>query len=133
MRVLIVEDEFMVAMDLVAMVEALGHRVVGPAQSAKSAIDIARSQPVDAVLLDIGLGNDSGASVADVLDQLGVPYAVVTAYTRENMGRRFQDTVYVAKPPGEAEIGAAIESLQRRAGRQSPAQGRHASRAKQPT
>jgi DNA-binding NarL/FixJ family response regulator len=98
MRVLIVEDEFLVAIDLASIVESIGHEVVGPVQSARSAIDLARTRPVDVALLDVNLGTVTAAPVADVLDKQGVPYVIVTAYGREHLARRFQDTARIPKP-----------------------------------
>ena len=114
MRVLIVEDEFLVAIDLASIVESIGHEVVGPVQSARSAIDLARIRPVDVALLDVNLGTDTAAPVADVLDKQGVPYAIVTAYRREHLARRFQDTAHIPKPIRPADILAALKDLQSR-------------------
>jgi len=114
MRVLIVEDEFLVAMDLVSIVESLGHNVVGPAQSARSAIALAQSQQIDVALLDMNLVTDTAAPVADELDERGVPYAVVTAYLPDQLGKRFKSALLVSKPFHRRDIEAAIECLRPR-------------------
>jgi len=71
MRVLIVEDEFLLAMDAQAMVEALGHEVVGPAgsyQAALEAVDSAELALVDVRLADGYTGPDVAAWIAQNCD-----------------------------------------------------------------
>lgn len=111
MRILIVEDEFIAALDLAEIVKSFGHEVVGPVWVPQSAIDLIRSQPIDAALLDINLGTITAISIADELDARGVPYAVVTAYSPENIGVRFKDARYVSKPFRVADIKAAIKDI----------------------
>ena len=110
-RVLIVEDEFITAMDLEAIVESFGHRVVGPVKSPDEAIELAGNETADIALLDVALGTERALPVADELDRLGIPYALVTAYDSESLGPRFKNALYVSKPFRTADIEAAIKSL----------------------
>jgi DNA-binding NarL/FixJ family response regulator len=81
-RILIIEDETIVALDLRAQLEARGHVVVGVAGSAAEAMDLARSARPDLALTDIRLrGGDDGIEVAEALArELGTAVVFLTAY-----------------------------------------------------
>lgn len=67
LRVLVVEDEWLIAMDLTTCLEDLGHRVVGPFLTVAEAEAAARSQPIDIAFLDINLGKEVVFPLAGVL------------------------------------------------------------------
>jgi CheY-like chemotaxis protein len=80
-RVLIVEDEFLVAEMIADMVAALGYSVVAQAANLVEVRRQLASGTFDCVLLDVRLGNDLTVEAADVLVERGVPFAFVTGYT----------------------------------------------------
>jgi len=79
-RILIVEDEFFVAVTASDMLEELGAIVVGPAANVAQALMLAGSECIDAALLDINLCGQSSEPVAAKLDELGVPVVFATGY-----------------------------------------------------
>ena len=83
-RVLVVDDEFLIVMDVERMLQDLGMDIVGPAMNLKSALELARTQLIDCAILDINLGDGTfSGPVADVLSQRGIPFAFATGYGSE--------------------------------------------------
>jgi CheY-like chemotaxis protein len=80
-RILVVEDELMIAMLVEDMLTDLGCSVVGPAHALADALALARSEPgIDAALLDVNLGGQPVFAVADALREMGVPAIFSTGY-----------------------------------------------------
>jgi len=113
-RILIVEDESIVAMDIRAQLRGMGHEVVGTASTGESALDLARSLRPDLVLLDINLsGTMDGVSVAQVLRaELTLPVVFLTAFSSDAVLARAKLTDpygYILKPFSETELRTVIE------------------------
>ncbi len=113
-KVLIVEDEIIVAMDLQARLRRLGYTVVGVACSGEEALHKATKTTPDVVLMDIVLkGLLDGIETAKHLRmRLPVPIIYVTAYTDEATVERMKLTDYAGylfKPFDEPELRATIE------------------------
>ncbi len=80
-RVLVVEDEMMIAMLVEDMLAELGCSVVGPAHALEAALDLARTEvEIDAALLDVNLAGEPVFAVADALREKGVPAIFSTGY-----------------------------------------------------
>ena len=80
-RVLVVEDEMMIAMLVEDMLAELGCSVVGPAHALEAALDLARTEvEIDAALLDVNLAGQPVFAVADALRAKGVPAIFSTGY-----------------------------------------------------
>jgi CheY-like chemotaxis protein len=84
-RVLIVEDEILIAMDLEMRVEGLGHEVVGTAVSEREAVEVARETSPDLVLMDLRLvGPSSGSAAAlAIRRELDVPSVILSGNVHE--------------------------------------------------
>ena len=82
-RILVCEDEQLIALDLKTRLERLGHVVVGMAASARQAIEIAEQLKPELALMDVHLeGSVPGTEVARVLSkEYGIPSIFVTAYS----------------------------------------------------
>lgn len=80
-RVLIVEDEPLVALYLQSALERAGHQVIGPAYSLSDGLELAAEQVIDAALLDVRLGRDLSAPIADHLVSKGIPIVFTTGYS----------------------------------------------------
>lgn len=87
-RVLVVEDEFLIAMEIEAALEAAGAIVVGPAPSLEAACSLARDGDIDAAILDVNLGDEHVFPAAELLDQRGIPYIFHTAYPPKELEGR---------------------------------------------
>jgi DNA-binding LytR/AlgR family response regulator len=81
-RLLVVEDEYLIAADLTASLESLGVEVIGPAASVEEALSLVEnnSDRLDGAVLDINLRNERVYPVADVLMARGVPFVFTTGY-----------------------------------------------------
>lgn len=79
-RVLIVEDEVVIALDKQDVVSAAGYAVIGPAHSLDAALSLASRETLDAALLDVSLNGAYSWPVAEMLSQRGVPFLIVTGF-----------------------------------------------------
>jgi CheY-like chemotaxis protein len=100
-RVLIIEDEPIIALDIQDLVERCGHCVVGIAGSEQEAVEIARRDPPSLVLADInlGVGGDGATAVARIMRHISVPVIFVTAYPERLLtGVGLEPTYVITKP-----------------------------------
>ena len=79
-RVLVIEDVWIVAQSYVALLENLGVIVSGPAGTVADAIRLIESEPIDAALVDMNLHGEMAYDVVDALMSRGVAVVVVTGY-----------------------------------------------------
>jgi two-component system, response regulator PdtaR len=113
-RILIVEDEVIVACDIQARLESFHYEVPGMAASGEEALQLVSEIWPDLVLMDIKLKGDlDGVQVADLLRRRhGIPVVFLTANADEEMLERAKQTEplnYVLKPYHEKELRIAIE------------------------
>ena len=98
-RVLIVEDEYLIAQDLAEALRAAGAEVAGPVGSATDAERILDGgTPPDLALLNVRLRGGTVFALADKLDQAGVPFVFVSGYDSSSLPERFKDRPRVEKP-----------------------------------
>lgn len=97
-RVLLVEDEMLVAMMMNDMLTDLGFSVVGPFSRTAEALPAARDDDLEAAVLDINLNGELVYPVADVLVARGVPIVFVTGYGAESIDGRFAQVPVLQKP-----------------------------------
>lgn len=110
-RVLIIEDEPIIAMDLETLVESLGHTVVGNARTRDEAVSMARAERPGLVLADIRLADGSSGldAVNDILTSFEVPVIFITAYPESLLtGERPEPTFLIAKPFREETVKAVV-------------------------
>jgi CheY-like chemotaxis protein len=111
-RVLIVEDEVLIAMDLEMRVAELGHEVVGTAVSEREAVEVARETSPDLVLMDLRLvGPSSGSAAAlAIRRELDVPSVILSGNVHE-----ITDTEEAAMRPfamlSKPIVGQQLESI----------------------
>jgi CheY-like chemotaxis protein len=107
--VLIIEDETFIAMDIEALVESLGHRVIGVARTHAEAVALARKKPPGLILADIQLADGSSGldAVNELLDSFEVPVIFITAYPERFLtGKRPEPAFLIAKPFQLAVVSA---------------------------
>jgi CheY-like chemotaxis protein len=107
-RILVVEDEALVAMLIEDMLIELGCAVVGPAMRLQHALQLAETGAIDAAVLDINLGGTRSDPVAEILERRLVPTLFVTGYGQA--GRSRNDRV-LQKPYRKCELGDALRAL----------------------
>jgi PAS domain S-box-containing protein len=110
-RILIVEDEPLVAMELESNLTAAGCEVIGPAGTLEQAKSLVAQREFDAALVDVNLAGHTVDEIAAALTQKNCPFAFVTGYGREALPRGFQDAVLLGKPFGGTQVLAAVEVL----------------------
>jgi CheY-like chemotaxis protein len=109
--VLIIEDETVIALDLAAIVEDMGHSVSHIAISRSDAVKAAQTKPPGLILADIQLADDSSGidAVKDILAQTRVPAIFITAYPERLLtGERPEPTFLITKPFLPDSVKAAI-------------------------
>jgi CheY-like chemotaxis protein len=100
-RLLVVEDDYMIASDVSQRLEEIGVQIVGPAGSIEDALVLIEAgDPIDAAVLDINLGAQRSDQVADALLAHNVPFVFVTGYDQ------------VMLPPLHAEVPRCEKPVQ---------------------
>ena len=113
-RVLIVEDEAIVSMDLRYKLEAMGHSVIAEDSSGEEAVEAASRLHPDVVLMDIGLSGEMDGidAAAQIRGQFNIPVVYLTAYIDEATLERAEMTEpfgYLLKPFDDAKLRAVVE------------------------
>jgi CheY-like chemotaxis protein/DNA-directed RNA polymerase specialized sigma24 family protein len=109
--VLIIEDESIIALDIEAMVEELGHTVTGIARTHKEAIALFKSKRPGLVLADIQLADGSSGleAVNEILTEIDVPVIFITAYPERLLtGEKPEPAFLITKPFQPDAVRAAI-------------------------
>ncbi|WP_379922721.1 response regulator [Erythrobacter sp. R86502] len=108
-RILVVEDEVMIAIDIAQMLKGSGHAVVGPCIRKSDAEKLLAEMAFDGALLDFNLGNgDTSESIASALRNHQVPFAFLTGNNANTItGLQSSDTV-ISKPVSRTLILEAI-------------------------
>jgi DNA-binding NarL/FixJ family response regulator len=109
LRVLLVEDSFLVATSISRLLEDLGCRVVGPFATSEDALKVVGAAGCDVGVLDINLGGETSEAVATSLERLGVPFLFVTSYQSPAMTNpMFASRRTVHKPLSLEALRAAL-------------------------
>ena len=109
-RILLVEDEPMIAFALEDMVMELGYEVVGPAYRLAEALELAGSTEFDGAVLDVNLNEQRSFAVADLLQARGIPFLFATGYAEGGVGWNGEAKV-IAKPYGRDQLARALSDL----------------------
>ncbi|MDR9486395.1 MULTISPECIES: response regulator [Sediminimonas] len=111
-RIMVIEDEAIIAMDISAIVESLGHGVTGNARTRDEAVELARHDPPDMILADIQLADRSSGidAVNHILREMGeVPVVFITAFPERLLtGERPEPAFLITKPYSEEQVQSAI-------------------------
>jgi DNA-binding response OmpR family regulator len=108
-RILIVEDNPLIAAMMEAMIGDMGYGVVGPMLNLQDGLDHARGDALDFALLDFDLGQGTDATpIAEALSARGVPFAFITAADQRKIRARFAQAPIFAKPVSESELGRIL-------------------------
>jgi CheY-like chemotaxis protein len=110
-RVLVVEDEWLIAMDTASCLRAAGYPVVGPVASVAAAVRLVDADEVDIALLDIQLNGETSLPVAQTLLDRGTPFAFMTGFGPGDVAASFRKCTFVSKPVSQAAILATLAEL----------------------
>jgi CheY-like chemotaxis protein len=112
-RVMVVEDEFIIALALRRQVEEAGFEVCHVTDAAHDAVEFARSGVVDAALMDVSLrgGGDGIAATRRLVHECGVPVIVISAYSDQDIRTRALEagaSAVLGKPASDHELCRAL-------------------------
>ena len=114
LRVLVVEDEYLVADDISETLQELGYKVAGPAATVSEAVALIREGSIDCALLDADLDGLSSSPVAELLASLRIPYVVVTGYGNLSLATaELQNAPRITKPYASGELASKLSELVR--------------------
>ena len=107
-KVLLVEDEAIIAMTAEDMLEELGCETVATAMTVNEALDAVEREEFDLALLDINLNGTESLPVAERLREAGRPFIFTTGYGSAGCDEAFSDVPLVTKPYQIGDLEAAI-------------------------
>jgi PAS domain S-box-containing protein len=111
-KVLVVEDNGLVAMMLAEVLASAGYTVLGPAQDLASACDMAQRETPDFGVLDVNLNGERVFPVAEILTQRGIPFVFMSGYGESaEWPDQFRATTRIAKPLSDGELLDALRSF----------------------
>jgi CheY-like chemotaxis protein len=109
-RILIVEDDALLALDLAQNLERAGFSVVGQAASASRALALLAKSNCDAAVLDVYLGRgQTSEPVAQALKLRGIPFVTVTAYSHEQRPAAYAGSAILSKPVRLPDLLAELQ------------------------
>jgi CheY-like chemotaxis protein len=108
----VIEDEAIIAMDIAAIVEGMGHRVTATARTHREAVRMASAEKPDLILADIQLADNSSGidAVNEILAQFGdIPVIFITAFPERLLtGERPEPAFLINKPYTEEQVRSAV-------------------------
>ena len=110
-RVLVVEDEYFVAILIEEILESAGCVVRGPIPRLREALDAVDHDDYDAAVLDVNLAGERINPVADALTERNVPFLFVTGYGAHSLPSEYAERPHVCKPFRMAELICALSSV----------------------
>jgi DNA-binding response OmpR family regulator len=109
-RVLIIEDEMLIALMLQDMLEDEGLHVGGVANSLLAGLDLARTADAELAILDINLNGQESYPIADVLRGRGIPFIFSTGYGAGNVKAGYHTVPQLMKPYQQDMLRALIDT-----------------------
>lgn len=110
-RVLIVEDNYLIAMEMKAMIERFGCSVAGPVAGVEDALGAVEAERPDGAVLDVELAAETVWPVAERLEELRVPFLFATGRAAVEVPPRFRDRLLLLKPVSRTTLGEALAGL----------------------
>jgi CheY-like chemotaxis protein len=107
-RILIVEDEALIAVMLADMLEELGYNVAASASQISQAKDFLTAEKVDIALLDVNIGNEKIDTVADLLAERACPFIFTTGYGQVGIPAAHASRSVLQKPFNIGDLDAAL-------------------------
>lgn len=107
-HVLIVEDEYFLADETRRKLEKLGAVVVGPTGNVQDALELIKTSPVDAAILDVHLGDEFVFPVAEELESRDIAFVFATSYDPSIIPVKFTGFALCEKPTELGKIAAAL-------------------------
>jgi CheY-like chemotaxis protein len=109
LRILVVEDEMLVAMNIEDMLLDLGHEVAGLASRLDPALALAREAEFDFAMLDVNLAGQPSFPIAEILMGRGIPFLFATGYGVKGIAEDYRSYPVLQKPFRASDLKLAIE------------------------
>ena len=116
LRIMVVEDEYLVASLIEQMLEIAGCEVAGPIPRLAEAVQAAKNEACDAAILDVNLAGQQVVPVAEILSRRNIPFLFVTGYGSGSLPAAYAGCPRLGKPFKTAELLDAVSDLVRAAG-----------------
>jgi DNA-binding response OmpR family regulator len=113
-RVLVVEDEPLIAFDVAEYLREAGFEVVGPAASVSAALRLLKAQGCDLAVLDVNLGRETAAPIADALAAKSLPFIALSGYSSDQLPKGFENAPMLTKPVDPKRLVAELRRLKQR-------------------
>lgn len=110
-RILLVEDEMMVAWLVADMLGDLGCEVVGPAGHVDRALTMIATETIDAAVLDLNLGGVRSYPIADALTARGIPFVFATGYGEDSVLDRYRLWPVLHKPVERSKLQCVLSAM----------------------
>ena len=110
-KIVVVEDETLIALSVASILDELGFTVIGPFRSLDQARHGLSLETCDAALLDIRLGGEAVFPLMDDLIKLQVPFAFLTGYSESQLPMAYRELPRISKPFYPTELKATLASL----------------------
>jgi CheY-like chemotaxis protein len=110
-RILVVEDEAAIALDLARLLRDCGAKVIGPVADGEEAIRHVTQTRIDCAVLDVKLGAGDCGVIAEALSWKLVPFIFVTGYSHSDVISRYSWSPVIAKPYTPIDVIAGIDSV----------------------
>jgi len=110
-RVLLVEDQMIVALQIEDMLRAFGCEVVGPAGTLQAAITLAREEAFDVAILDINLDGEKVYPTAEELQARGIPIILASGYGESTLPEKWRDQPRLIKPFRRQQLEQLLTSV----------------------
>lgn len=111
LRVLVVEDQMLIAAMLEECLVDLNCQVVGPTGTVEAALKLVHANAVDAAVLDVNLGDEMVYPVAEELEARNIPFIFTTGYGDKSLPERWRSKPRLAKPYNHHQFGQFIRNV----------------------
>jgi DNA-binding response OmpR family regulator len=111
LRILVIEDEMLVAMNIEDMLLELGHEMAGLAGRLEHALALARDSTFDLAMLDVNLAGEPSFPVAQVLAERGIPFLFATGYGIKGISETYRDRPVLQKPFRATDLSDILRSM----------------------
>ncbi len=110
-RVLVIEDELLLALSIASQLEKFGAQVVGPVGRMAEAMRLARDEAFNAAVLDLNLHGDMTFGIAKILSERAIPFIFLTGYDPGAVPREYASVPVLEKPFTDVELAARLRPM----------------------
>jgi CheY-like chemotaxis protein len=107
-KVLVVEDEMMIAMLIEDMLDEFGCKLVGPATNVPRALELIGKESIDVAVLDLNLDGKDTYAIADALQRKSVPFIFATGYGSTGLRQEYGNRPVLQKPFQARDLETAL-------------------------